>query len=578
MRHVISLGLLLSISQANAEGTVQDYYSPIVRWQQPSAEPVQPIHVALLPNGNLFFTHPTFGMATSQYNTSPPALAQIEPMRMGSDVTYDPATGIETGKNISCSGHALMADGNLFFGGGTYTYWNRNNPGQPPEGAIVSGISESVTYNPFSNTWINNPDSIGIGTATGKPLRWYPTVTRLADSRMLLTGGYEQVVPVFAPHNRSVEVFNPTANAWTVVSDFINTPEGIANPDYTHVFQLPMDHFDPQSGTNHDLVLMLGGSGEPVLLFLNGQQSIWHASHNFRPGAQAFVDRSAPAKVNPNHGSSSAMLPIRLPEASWGYTNGSVINVGGEHGSIMEASIDVYDPGLNQWRPSIPMNSHRHHPNATILPDGRILILAGHADEGVDQTGYAEYIDPKNSFAHTVGVAHMPEVRGYHSMTVLLPDGRVFIGGGSDDGHPGTEKANFRYYYPDYMFKKRPEIEGLELTIKVNNYFPLVVPHLSKVDEVSLLALGSMTHSIDMGQRSVQLRLIDGRMTVKRDAQNELVPAIPSECVGASVVCFDQYFVQSPTTRELAPPGHYMLFVLDKNRVPSLGKIIKLEP
>ena len=578
MLYVILFGLLLNVSQAHAEGTVQDYYSPIVRWQQSSGEPVQPIHVMLLPNGNLLFTNPTFGMATSQYNRPPPATVLIEPMHALPDVVYDPATGIETGKSISCSGHALMADGNLFFGGGTYTYWNRNNPGTPPAGAIVDGISESLTYNPVLNTWKRNPDSIGIGTATSRPLRWYPTVTRLADSKMMLTGGYENVLPVFGPHNRSVEVFNPTANAWTVISDFNNTPNGIANPDYTHVFQLPMDHFDTQSGINHDLVLMLGGSAEPVLLFMNGQQSIWHASHNFRPGAQEFLNKSLPGKVDPNHGSSSAMLPIRLPETPWGYTNGTVINVGGEHGSTLEVNIDVYDPGLNQWKPSIPMNGHRHHPSATILPDGRVLILAGHAEEGIDQTGFAEYIDPKNNFAHTVGVAHMPEVRGYHSMTALLPDGRVFIGGGNDGGNTGTEKPDFRYYYPDYMFKKRPEIEGLDLTIKVNNYFPLVVPYLTKVDEVALLALGSMTHSFDMGQRSVQLRLVAGHYTVKRDAQNELVPAVPSECVGGAITCFDQYLVQSPTTRELAPPGHYMLFVLDEKRVPSLGKIIKLEP
>ena len=173
----------------------------------------------------------------------------------------------------------------------------------------------------------------------------------------------------------------------------------------------------------------------------------------------------------------------------------------------MEGNIDVYDPGLNQWRPSIPMTGRRHHPNVTILPDGRMLILAGYADEGIDQTGYAEYVDPKNNFAHSVGVAHMPEVRGYHSVVALLPDGRVFVGGGSDDGNPGTEKPNFRYYYPDYMFKKRPDIVFVQEVININNFFPVLVPYLTSVDEISLLALGSMTHSFDMGQRSVQLRL-----------------------------------------------------------------------
>jgi hypothetical protein len=273
------------------------------------------------------------------------------------------------------------------------------------------------------------------------------------------------------------------------------------------------------------------------------------------------------------------MLPIRLPEASWGYANGSVINVGGDVGTVMEGNIDIYDPALNEWKPSIAMTGRRRYPTALILPDGRILIIGGYAPAGeIDQTGYVEYIDPKNNFEHSIGVARMPEVRGYHSMAILLPDGRVMVGGGNDDGGIGTEKPNFRYYYPDYMFKKRPEIVWVGATINVDKYFPIVVPYLTKVDEISLLSLGSVTHSIDMGQRSVQLRLHSEHFTVKKDAQDQLVPAIPSECTGGTITCFDKYLVQAPTTRELAPPGHYMLFVLDENRAPSLGKVVKLEP
>ena len=317
-----------------------------------------------------------------------------------------------------------MADGNVFFGGGSWGLVEIDKPLMTPmlherhalsgnlsnSSSIIkgSGISESLTYNTVSNRWIKIPDSIGVGTATSRPLRWYPTVTRLADSRMMLTGGYENVLPVPEPHNGSVEVFDPVTNTWSITSNFSDTPEGIANPDYTHVYQFPMDYV---GGTRYDMVMMLGGTAEPLFLFMNGRQSGWHPSGGkLRPGAQLFIDSSAPAKkkLDPNRRSSSAMLPIRLPEARWGYTNGSVRTVGGEHQSLMEGNIDVYDPGLNQWRPSIPMTGRRHHPNVTILPDGRMLILAGYAGEGIDQTGYAEYVDPKNNFAHSVGVAHMP--------------------------------------------------------------------------------------------------------------------------------------------------------------------------
>ncbi len=559
--------------QPAVQPTVQDQYSAIVEWQQPSGDEVLPIHVSLLPNGSLFFMEPIFGMVPTPYNVPPPAAVQIAPMQSPvPPLTYDPSTGIQTGKYLTCAGHALMDDGNLFFSGGTYVHWNVNNPGKPPQGAIVEGIVESKTYNTVSNTWASNPDSGGTGAASGRPLRWYPTVTRLADSKMMLTGGYETVFPTFG-HNRSVDVFDPARKSWATLSGFADTPDGIANPDYTHVFQ------SPASAGAAQAVLVLGGSAEPMLLVGSGTRPVWRRSGKLRPGAQQHIDNAAPAKVVPNQGSSSAMLPIRLPESGWGYANGSLINVGGDESSLMEGNVDVYDPGSNAWRPSIPMNGRRHYPTATILPDGRILILAGHAPVGdIDQTGHAEYIDPKNGFAHTVGMARMPEVRGYHAMAILLPDGRVMVGGGNDDGGVGTEKPNFRYYYPDYMFKPRPEIVSVQPAIKINTDFPVLVPHRASVDEVALLALGSMTHSFDMGQRSVQLRLQPGHRTLKVGAQGELEEAGAGECLKSTLTCYDKYLVQAPTSRELAPPGHHMLFVLDRDRVPSLGKMVRLVP
>ena len=568
----------LATTQAAAPSTVQDQYSPLVEWQAVSGERVTPIHVSLLPSGALFFMEPFFGMVPSPYNMPPPAAIQIQPMLSPlPGLTYDEATGAQTGKLMTCGGHALMADGNLFLSGGTYVNWNVHNPGKPPQGAVVKGVAETWTYNTSANTWLADPNSIGVGSAGGQPFRWYPTVIRLADSRMMLTGGYELVFPDLV-HNRSVDVFDPVSQAWSTISNFTNTPAGIANPDYTHVYQFPSNHLDTGSGIDYHVVLMLGGSAEPLLMFVNGQQSVWRPSGNFRPGAKQYIDAAAPRKVYPNLGSSSAMLPIRLPEDSWGYTNGSLINIGGAEGSVMEGNIDVYDPGLNEWKASIPMSGRRHYSTAIILPDGRILILAGHASQGVDQTGYAEYIDPKNNFSHSVGVAHMPEVRGYHSMVILLPDGRVMVGMGNDDGGVGTEKSNFRYYYPDYMFKKRPEIVSVGGPLKINNYFGVMVPHATNVDEISLLALGSMTHSFDMGQRSVQLRLHSEHFTVKLGADNEPVKVPASECVGSTVTCYDQYFVQAPTSPDLAPPGPYMLFVLDENRVPSQGRMVNLQP
>src|SRR5262249_37236128 len=161
--------------------------------------------------------------------------------------------------------------------------------------------------------------------------------------------------------------------------------------------------------------------------------------------------------------------------------------------SLLGGHIDVYDPIADTWRPSIAMKGPRHHPATVLLPDGRILILAGWNDESPDQVGYADYVDPRNNFALSRGSAHMPDTRGYHAVAVLLPDGRVLLGSGDPTGDDATELTNFRYYYPDYMSKLRPRLVSAEDAIQIAGRSFVMVPHNTSVSEVALVGLGAMT-------------------------------------------------------------------------------------
>ena len=165
------LGWGFEFADPAAGETVQDQYSPVVEWYQRSGEAVKPVHTMLLPSGNLFFIEPYFGMAPSPYNVTPPASVEVQARQLLLPDDCDPATRVCETKSLTCSGHALMADGKLFFAGGSHGRWNLNT-GQLLEG---TGISDSLTYNPVSNLWVRNPDSIGVGSATSRPLRWYPT-------------------------------------------------------------------------------------------------------------------------------------------------------------------------------------------------------------------------------------------------------------------------------------------------------------------------------------------------------------------------------------------------------------------
>jgi hypothetical protein len=258
-------------------------------------------------------------------------------------------------------------------------------------------------------------------------------------------------------------------------------------------------------------------------------------------------------QITPNDGASTAMLPLRLQNGEWGYWNGAIAQAGGQHWLPMEHHVDVYDLIAEQWSRSIDIETKRHHPSTVLLPDGRLLVIAGHDDSmpGNPEVGRALYVDPKMGFSLKGGYAMMGEVRGYHTVTLLLPDGRVLVGGGRSAGPNSVsdEKPTMRYYYPNYMFRARPAISAAPATIGYNA--TAAITATGAPTEAVLIGLGSMTHSFDTNQRYVQV-------------------ALTPRGGGA-------YDITGPSDNFVAPAGFYMLFVLDADRTPSVARIVKLQ-
>ena len=215
----------------------------------------------------------------------------------------------------------------------------------------------------------------------------------------------------------------------------------------------------------------------------------------------------------------------------------------------------MFDPITGSWKPSIDLQVMRHHPSAIVLPDGRILLVNGH-DKGLDtRVQQAEYIDPANSFSLKLGTASEGVVRGYHSVALLLPDGRVLVGGGRDQNtDTSLEKPTLQFYYPDYLGKPRPAIANAPTQINYGGSSRSAPPGPSRLRRCSI-GLGSMTHSFDSDQRSVQLP----------------VGQVSTNAAGASLT-----IAGGPADSHVAPPGYYMLFLLDANRVPSVARIVHI--
>jgi hypothetical protein len=539
--------------------------------------PFPPVHATLLPDGRVMLFATTGVHARAAWFTptpldqEPPPLTLLTPEAVPVDVDppleFTDANGLQwhIEETLFCSGHALTADGSLFSAGGTLLY-SITDPSTRTTVNYIYGMPQATLYSYPLRTWFRQQNMLGTGES-GMNTRWYGTVTRLANQLMLVSSGYElAAVQVRRPGqptehhpgtpNRSVEIWLPTAQASggarAVVSTHAETPREIWNPDYTHAFQIP--YGPPLVPAN--TVLMLGDAGVPVYFFPDGAPgSRWMTlSGARRPGT-----RSTDA---PNHGTATALLPLRAINGEWGYANGSVIQAGGGRESQMERSIDFFEISSGSWGQGADLGVRRRYPATVLLPDGKVMIVSGYDATGANPfLRNAHYLDlkpPVSPATFTTGTSASNEVRGYHNLALLLPDGRVLIAGGRSAGETGPEdeKPTFRYLYPPYLSPRespppRPAITAAPASIGYGSNFTLEFSG-GPVSEVVLMGLGSMTHAFDMNQRYVQL-------------------ATPSQSPAAVQVT-------GPANIQTAPPGHYMLFVLDANRVPSVARIVRVVP
>lgn len=129
--------------------------------------------------------------------------------------------------------------------------------------------------------------------------------------------------------------------------------------------------------------------------------------------------------------------------------DGRVLIVGGHRSNFRNsalASAEIYDPATGGFAPTGAMSIGRQEHTATLLPDGRVLVAGGYDDDLDDPTAQstAEIFDPDTgTFAPT---ATMASERGNHTAT-MLRSGKVLIAGGHS-GYPGASVASAELYDP----------------------------------------------------------------------------------------------------------------------------------
>lgn len=494
-------------------------------------------HVAQLPTGKVLLF--SFERMESNPTLEPAPTDTIGAANAGRAFLWDPAKGtgptaftkvtppevvMPDGTQESrpapffCAGHAFLPNGMLGVFGG--------NLG----GKGGSGAKLSLVFDPWTESWAVNQDmSVG---------RWYPSVVAAPDGRLLIMSGQSEngwgtATPIIerfpakthpVPWNEKDIPRNVPVDRLRVDAPFSSTS------DYPHLFTL-------RDGKVYGL------GRDPK------QQWI------FDPVAETRSDLPArPDNFSRNYGSA-----VPLPAGFRGPN--SVLVLGGNRDDP-----NTYRLADGKWKTQQPRAFGRTQDDTVILPGGNLLTVNGAYDIRDYGNGpYNPSADLKYRQVETrdalgqwkLGpVQRLP--RGYHSNAVVLPDGRIMLTGdelqqlANDPNISDDMNGSIELYEPAYLHQgPRPVLSRVPNgPIAHRSRFEVTTSTPDRVKRAVLLAPTTATHAVNFSQRHLDLRITSrqgGKLTL-----------------------------QAPPTANDAPPGYYMLFLLDEDGVPSTAQFVAL--
>jgi galactose oxidase-like protein/Big-like domain-containing protein len=361
--------------------------------------------------------------------------------------------------------------------------------------------------------------------------RWYPTVTVLPDGRILTMAGRDQTktvvtTPEIWENNHWVEL----PGAGTLEIPYY--PRNFVDPKDGRIFYA--SERVQSRWFNVDGTGVGGGRGS----WSAGPTHIFGFNRDY--GSAVMYDAGRILVVG---GGGNASWPTPDPKAALPTATAEIIN------------LNTASP---TWQSTGSMANRRRHMNATILPDGQVLATGGTRGGGFvdinegDAVKAAELWSPKTGNWTTL--ASNNKMRVYHSVAMLLPNGTVLHGSSGDamaDGLPVPPERNHEIFSPPYLFKgARPTITSAPASVSHGQVFSVTTPNGAQVTDVRWIRLGAVTHAFDAGQLANTLRFTATETAVE---------------------------VTAPESPNVAPPGYYLLFVLNRIGVPSEGQIVKLQ-
>lgn len=505
------------LNQAESSTLIAQSTSTTVgKWQVlPYQCPTLPCHAALLRTGNVFFFAGSSNNPTRLGSPGNSVVWNVNSGTFSSQPAPTDASGLPV--DIFCAGHSFRSDGGLMIAGGTLKYDTEGN---------FKGATAAFLFDP-SNQQLRRVAPMNRG-------RWYPTLVTLGNGRIFALSGLD----INGNLSRNPEIFS-SSTGWRVFSQ-----QTSAFDLYAHIYLLSTGqlfyagaYFSSYKGLS------------PRLLNLPGNFS--QAITETPVGALQIAESAAQA--------ASVLLPPAQDQ--------KVMVIGGGNPNLATKRVSIID--LKQSKPAYTavasLNFARKHHNAVLLPDRTVFVCNGSAESenGSKAALAAEIYDPLKNTWTVAATASV--IRLYHSVALLLPDGRVVAAGGnpkrlnecgSSGNVPGSnpvlpcEEKRLEIYSPPYISQTRPVISSAPSSVGYGRTITIGTPQAASIQWVSLIKPMSTTHGLDTEQRLVDLPITSRNNT--------------------------SLTVSITNNPNLAPTGWYMLFISNTSRVPSVARWMRL--
>lgn len=415
---------------------------------------------------------------------------------------WDPVSGDHlilkntTPTDIFCSAQVLLpGSGDLLLAGGDIR--GRQIPNPNGGGILVNlGVDDVNRFHYQSNTLERD-------TPMRLP-RWYASVLSLPDGRVFTVGGVDDKGAGAA----NPEVYDPTTKTWSLLN-------GITYYEsYPRVFLAPSGKI---VGLFYKDVTQIDVSGTGSMTY---EATLPTDRHWKLPAVEYEVGK---------------LLAVREAGAV------SLVDINGATPVITEA------PGVGP---------RREWSSLTTMADGQVLLTGGGVDNlGGDNVSLGSSIWNPATGSWTE-VAPAAKSREYHSVALLLPDGRVLSAGG---GAPGPViQLNGEVYTPPYLYDAagnlaaRPTIASAPATLKPGaTPYRLKMGSADPVSRVTMVRTGSVTHSANFDQSFLSV---------------------------SHTQAGDQVLVDVDRASTVLRPGYYMVFAFNAQGVPSTAHTVRVDP